>query len=129
MKKQLLRLRNSILFQKLFWPTMRKICSTDQEKICKIFEITRIIYSNSERSVHFFLKQNAFLTCSWRFLRSITLEQFKFNSSMDTTVPNNSYSFWAYLVHKWSFKGYDWHPWILIQNSMPTYHFNIFFMR
>ena len=44
------------------------------------------------------------------------------------TVPNNSYSFWADLVHKWLFRGYDWHPWILIQNSMPSYHFNQFFM-
>ena len=40
-----------------------------------IFEITRTIYSNSESSVQF-LKQNAFLTCSWRFLRDNTLEQF-----------------------------------------------------
>ena len=28
------------------------------------------------------------------------------------TVPNNSYCFWADLLHKWSFLGYDWHPWI-----------------
>ena len=28
------------------------------------------------------------------------------------TVPNNSYRFWADLLHKWSFLGYDWHPWI-----------------
>ena len=33
-------------------------------RICKTFEITKTIYSNSERSVQF-LKQNAFLTCSW----------------------------------------------------------------
>ena len=38
-----------------------------------IFEITRTIYSNSESSVQF-LKQNAFLTCSWRFLKSDTVE-------------------------------------------------------
>ena len=40
-------------------------------KICKIFEITRTIYSNSKRLVQF-LRQNAFLTYSWRFLRSNT---------------------------------------------------------
>ena len=34
------------------------------------FEITRTIYFNSERSEQF-LKQNALLTCSWRFLKSI----------------------------------------------------------
>ena len=48
---------SGILFPKLFWPTLT------------IFGgITRTIYSNSEGSVQF-LKQNAFLTCSWRFLR------------------------------------------------------------
>ena len=26
------------------------------------------------------------------------------------TVSNNSYCFWADLLHKWSFLGYDWHP-------------------
>ena len=45
-------------------------------RICKFFEMTRTTHSNSERSDQF-LKQNAFLTYSWRFLRSNTLEQFK----------------------------------------------------
>ena len=36
-------------------------------------------YSNSNRSLQF-LKQNYFLTCSWRFFRSNTLEQFIFKS-------------------------------------------------
>ena len=54
-----------------------KKCSSDREKLLRIeaegqefaksFEITRTW--NSERSEQF-LKQNAFLTCSWRFLRS-----------------------------------------------------------
>ena len=49
-----------ILLPKLFWPTVRKKCSSDQEKLFKFdaegrffkkfFEITRTIYSNSERS-------------------------------------------------------------------------------
>ena len=34
-------------------------------RICNIFETTRIIYSNNE-----ILKQNPFLTYSWRFLKS-----------------------------------------------------------
>ena len=38
-------------------------------RICNIFEITRTIYSNREKLVQF-VKQNGFLTCSWRFLRS-----------------------------------------------------------
>ena len=43
---------NGILLPKLFWPTVRKKCSSDQEKLLKFkaegkfFEITRTIYSN-----------------------------------------------------------------------------------
>ena len=83
-------LKNGILFQKLFWPTVRKKkmfywsrktfkTLVHQPQICKIFEITiyRTIHSNSERWVKF-LKQNAFLTCSWIFLGSNTWKQFKF---------------------------------------------------
>ena len=43
-------------------------------RICKIFEITRTIYSNSERSEQFLVTE-CFLTCSWRFLRSKKSEQ------------------------------------------------------
>ena len=59
--------RNGILLPKLFWPTVRKNCSSDQEKtfeirgwrprICKIFEITRLIYSNCERSEQFLVTE------------------------------------------------------------------------
>ena len=45
-------------------------------KLCKMFEITRTIQSNSERSEQS-LKRKYFLTCSWRFLSSNTLEQLK----------------------------------------------------
>jgi len=45
-------------------------------RICKNFEITKTIYLNRARSDQFFLT-NAFSTCSWRFLRSNLLEQFK----------------------------------------------------
>ena len=54
---------NSILLPKLFWPTVRKNCSSDWEKLLKFeaegqefsktFGITRTIYSNSERSEQF----------------------------------------------------------------------------
>ena len=64
--------------------SMRKTWSSDREKmfeirgwrlrICKIFEINKTIYLNSEWSVQF-LKQNAFLTCSWRFFRSSKLSR------------------------------------------------------
>ena len=78
--------KGGILFPYLFWNSVRNDCSSDwyfflkfeaeTRSTCKIFEITRTIYSNSERPVQF-LKQNAFLTCSWRFLRSNTLEELK----------------------------------------------------
>ena len=42
----------------------------------KYLRFTRTIYSNSESSEQF-LKQNAFLTYSRRFLRFNTLEQFR----------------------------------------------------
>ena len=43
----------------------------------RIRSLTRTIFSNSERSVQF-LKQNAFLTSSWSFLRSNMLEKLEF---------------------------------------------------
>ena len=58
---------NGILLPKLFWPTVRKNCSKWSRKnfeiwgwrarICKIFEITRTIYSNSERSEQFLVTE------------------------------------------------------------------------
>ena len=80
------RRNNGILFPKLFWLSVRKRSSArekqlnfkaDSLRICKKFEITRTIYLISESSEQF-LKQNAFSTCSWSFLRSKKLEQFKF---------------------------------------------------
>ena len=47
------------------------------EKNCKIFENTKTIYSNSERSEQFLVTE-CFLTSSWRFLRSNKLEQLEF---------------------------------------------------
>ena len=54
---------------------MRKKCSSDQEKlqpqICKIFEITRTIYSNSERLEQFLVTEclfNLFLAVGKKLL-------------------------------------------------------------
>ena len=43
-------------------------------RICKHFEVTRTIYSNSERSEQFLVTE-CFLTCSCRFLRSNKLDR------------------------------------------------------
>ena len=61
---------------------MRKNCSSYQEKLLKLeaqnLEFAKFLRSaeqfiqNRERSVQF-LKQNAFLTCFWRFLRSMRI--------------------------------------------------------
>ena len=64
------------MFQKLFWPTVRKNCSSDWEKL-----ITRTIYFHIEGSEQL-LKQNTLLTCYYSFQSSAsqTLEQLKFQS-------------------------------------------------
>ena len=70
--------QNIPYFVYLWRPGIRKKMRKDFEirgwrlTICKIFEITKTIYSNSERAVKV-LKQNAFLTCSWRIFRSNNL--------------------------------------------------------
>jgi hypothetical protein len=61
---------NGILFTKLFWPTLRKNYSSDQEKLLKfkaealrirkIFEITRSIYWNSEKGQYNFWNKMLF---------------------------------------------------------------------
>ena len=63
---------------------MRKNCSSDREKLLK-FEAEGRELANFLRSLEQFIptvkgqnnfwKQNVFLTCSWKFLRSNTLEQ------------------------------------------------------
>ena len=65
-----------ILIPNLFWPTLRKNCFSGREKLLK-FEaegrefakilrlLEQFIQKVSERSKQF-LKQNAFLTCSWQ---------------------------------------------------------------
>ena len=54
---------------------VRKNCSSDQE--LKFFEMTGIIYSNSESSEQFLVTECS-LACSWRFVRSNKFEQLEF---------------------------------------------------
>ena len=79
--------RNGILSPKLFRPTVRKNCSSDQEKLLKFEAEGRVNISNFLRSLEQFIQtvkgqmnfwNRMFLTCSWRFLRSNTLEQLEF---------------------------------------------------
>ena len=66
---------------------MRKNCSSDREKILK-FEAEGREFAKILRSLEQFVRtvkgqnnfwqQNAFLTCSWRFLRPNKLEQLEF---------------------------------------------------
>ena len=78
---------NGILLPKLFWTTVRKNYSNDWEKLLK-FEAEGGEFANVLRSLEQFIptvkgqnnfwQQNAFLTCSWRFLRFSKLEQLEF---------------------------------------------------
>ena len=64
---------------------MRKNCSSDREKLLK-FEAEGREFAKCLRSLEQFIQtvkgqntfwqHNDFLTCSWRFIRSKTLEQF-----------------------------------------------------
>ena len=73
-----------ILLPKLFWPTVRKKCSSDPEKLLK-FEAEGREFAKFLRSLEQFIQTekgqnniwqlNAFLTCSWSFLISNKLEQ------------------------------------------------------
>ena len=66
---------------------MRKNCSSDREKLLK-FEAEGREFAKNFRSLEQFIQtvkgqnnlweQNAFLTCSWRFLRHDKLEQLEF---------------------------------------------------
>ena len=86
---------NSQLKFKNFWlkrtfvsKTTRKNCSSDREKLLKVedegrefakkFEITRTIYSNSERSEQFLATECFFNFCPWKFIISNKLEQLEF---------------------------------------------------
>ena len=58
---------NGILLPKLFWPTVRKKCSSDREKLFKNFEITRKICSNSDMSEQFFFRLFPIISTSQNF--------------------------------------------------------------
>ena len=67
---------------------MRKDCSSDREKLLKFEavgqEIAKILRSLEQfiqtvKGQNNFWYQNAFLTCSWRFIRYNKLEQLEFN--------------------------------------------------
>ena len=85
--RQFIRDENGILLPKLFWPTVRKNCSSDWEFFFK-FEAEGWEFAKFLRTLDQFiptakgqkknLKQKAFLAHSWRFLRSGTLEQLQF---------------------------------------------------
>ena len=74
---RIVRNRNGILLPKLFCLTVRKKCPRDREKIlkfeaerpriCKNFEITLIICSNSERSEQFLVTE-----CFFNFLLEVS---------------------------------------------------------
>ena len=82
--KECLKAKSCILLPKLFWPTVRKNCSSDWEKLLK-FEAEGREFAKILRSLEQFVRtvkgqkkiwyQNAFLTCSWGFLMSNKLEQ------------------------------------------------------
>ena len=79
--------RHGILLPKLFGPTVRKYCSSNREKLLK-FEAEGREFENFLRSFEQFIQtvkgqnnlwqQNAFLTCSWKFLISNKLEPLEF---------------------------------------------------
>ena len=52
---------------------MRKTCSTDRENLRSLEQFVRTVKGQNK-----FWQQNAFLTCSWRFLISNNLEQLDF---------------------------------------------------
>ena len=75
---------NGILSPKLFWPTVRKNCCSDRKKLLKFEaegrEFAKVLRSLEQfvqivKAQNNFWQQNAFLTCSWRFLISNKLEQ------------------------------------------------------
>ena len=74
---------------------MRKKCSSDREKILKFEaegqEFAKILRSLVQciqrvKGQNNFWKQNAFLTCSWRFLISNKLEQLELELELEKNI-------------------------------------------
>ena len=91
-------------------------------KIFKIFEISRTIYSNREGQNNFWW-QNAFLTCSWRFLRSNRLGQLEFKLEKIIGIEKH-----AGKVRKWKrlIMTFDTgiFPEFLVPKSVPVWYAN-----
>ena len=70
-------------YPKLFWPSARKICSGDREKLLKFTaEFTKWLRAQ-DQFIRTVKCQNNFLTCSWKFLRSKSLKQLKLEKTID----------------------------------------------
>ena len=77
---------NGILFPKNFWPTVRKNCYNDPEKLLKLEaegqEFAKVLRSLKQfirivKGLNNFCKHYFIFFWSWRFFNSNTLEQFK----------------------------------------------------
>ena len=73
---------NGILSLKLFWPTVRNICSSDREKLSEINaegrEFAKVLRLFKQWQVLTIFGNNGLFTCSWKFFRSDASEQFRF---------------------------------------------------
>ena len=94
---------NGILLPKMFWPTLREYCSSDWEKLLK-FEAEGREFAKFLRSLEQFIQtvkgqnkfceKNAFLTYSWRFLKS------RIKSALARTATARAH--WLILSIDWS---------------------------
>ena len=74
LKRRYKCMNNGILLPKIFWPTVRKNCSSDWEKLLK-FEADGQEFSKFLRSLEQFIQTKGQNNFSWKFLRFDTLEQ------------------------------------------------------
>ena len=82
----------SISVKKISAPILIQILSADT-----VYRYRNSVGHYIKRSVQF-LKLNAFLTCSWRFLRSNTLEQFKLEKIIGIQKPTGKVKKWYFLI-------------------------------
>ena len=78
-------IKSSILLPKLFWPTVRKNCSSDREKLSKFLR-SLAQFIQTVKGQNNFWSQNAFLTCSLRFLIINKLKQLEFKLEKDIEI-------------------------------------------
>ena len=81
---------NGIFFQKVFWNSEKEKYSCDLEKLLIFYAEGREFAKiwTPEQFIQTVKGQNnAFLPCSWRFLRYNTLEQFKLENIIGTQKP------------------------------------------